>query len=117
MDRTALCASGDCAADMGQCRGSASSRQNKFGQPRQFGIPGLNGFIEACDAGLTQQLKTRNRELTADIKEIVLDVNQYLADLGGQVLGQQHADGAIELINIADCVDACVVFGNTASIT
>jgi hypothetical protein len=77
----------------------------------------LKGLIQARNADLTQQLKTWNREFTADIKEIVLDFNEYLADLGGQVLGEKHPDRAVELINITDRVDACVVFRNTASIT
>jgi hypothetical protein len=59
-----------------------------------------------------EQFKARNRQLAAQIEQLVLHLHQQFAHGGRQLFTQQHADVGVQLVNIAHGVHAQAVFGH-----
>ena len=58
-----------------------------------------------------------NREFTAHIEKIVLDIEQQRVHVGAQLLGQQQAKVAVELIDFANGVHARADFSDPRAVT
>ena len=59
---------------------------------------------------------TGNRQLAAQIEQVVLNLDQVRRDRIRQRLGQQHAERRIELVNGADRVDSCAILGDARAV-
>ena len=101
------------AADMRQRRRARAGRQDEFGQARQLGVVGFEGAVEQRDGFGLEQFIARNRQLAAEVEQLVLHFDQQLANARRHVFAQQHADVRIQLVNVAHRVDPQAVLGNT----
>ena len=64
-----------------------------------------------------EQFITRHRQLAAQIKELVLNINQQLAHILRHGLTQQHAQVRIQFIDIAHRANALAGFGDAGVVS
>ena len=107
----ALGAAGDGAADVGLRGGAVAGRQNEFLQARQLLVVGNEGFVERQHGFGLEQLVAGNGQLAAQIEQLVLDLDQQRAHIGGHVFAQQQANVGVEFVHIAHGVHAQAVLG------
>jgi hypothetical protein len=86
--------------------GAHSPRQDEFLEPRQVLVVALDGVFEPRDVRVGHRLMPRNRELAAQVEEIVLHVGEQLANVVGQRFDEDGADAGVELVDRADGLDA-----------
>src|SRR5574341_539505 len=59
---------------------------------------------------------TRDAQLAAQVEKVVLNFDQRLAHLGGQLLGEQHPERGIQLVDLAEGGDARVVLRHARAV-
>jgi hypothetical protein len=64
-----------------------------------------------------EQLETRNRQLTTQVKQLVLDFHQQRSHRARHFLAQQHADVRVQLVHFAHGVHAQAVFRDPGVVT
>ena len=70
------------------------------------------GFVQRQHGFGLEQFKARDRQLTAQVEQLVLHLDQQGADFIGHGLAQQQADVGVEFVHIAHRVDAQAVLGD-----
>jgi hypothetical protein len=59
-----------------------------------------------------EQLVAGDGQLAAEVEQLVLDLDQQRAHIGGHVLAQQQADVRVEFVHVAHGVHAQAVLGH-----
>ena len=62
------------------------------------------------DGFFFEEFKARNRQLSTEVKKLVLNVHQQVAHVLGHVFTQEHADVGVEFVHLAHGVYAQAVF-------
>ncbi len=101
LDQRALGAPADGARKMCRRGRSRAARQDEFLERRQLGVPALDGRFQALDLRLAEDRVARDADFAAQVEEIVLHVAQGLAHLRRRVFGEHQADGAVQLVQVA----------------
>jgi hypothetical protein len=96
------------------CR--VAARQHEFLQPRQVGIPGLDRRLQALDLRLAKERMPGDADFAAQIEEVVLHLEQECAHLRGHVLGEDEADRAVQLIELAERMHPGMVFRDARAV-
>ena len=110
----ALGAARDRAADMRERRAARAGRQDELLQPRQRGVVVRERLVEPQHRVGLQQLVAGDRQLAAEVEQLVLDHDEQLAHVVGQRLGEQHAELRVQLVDVAHRLHAQVVLGHAA---
>ena len=95
---------------MGQRSGPAARRQNELLKFGQFCIVLRQGVIQSGHRLHLEQFKPRNRQFTAQIEQLVLDLHKQFAHLLWHVFTQQDPNVAVEFIHVAHGMDPQAVF-------
>jgi hypothetical protein len=95
---------------MGLGCGARARGQDELLQPRQLCVVVRERVVELQQGIVLEQLETRNRQLAAEVEQLVLDIDQQLAQVLRQRLAQQQTDVGIEFVDIAHRVRAAAVF-------
>ena len=104
------------AAHMRQRRAARTPGQDELDQPRQMGVVVRQGFVQPQHRIVLEQGVARNGQFATEVKQLVLDDHEQLAYIVGQRLGQQHAQRGIELVHLAQRMDAQVVLGHARAV-
>jgi len=115
-DDRALGAPAHRAADVRQRRRAAAAGQDELGQPRQVRVVVGQPRIEPCHLRVLEHRVAGNAQLAAEVEQVVLDVGQIRAHVVGQLLRQQHADGRVQLVDIAHRRHAQAVLARSAAV-
>ena len=89
----------------------------EFLEPWQRGVVVFQRLVEPRHGLGLEQLEPRDRQLAAQVEQLVLDDDQQLAHIGRQRLGQQDAQARIELVHMPHGIDAQVVFRYPRAVT
>jgi hypothetical protein len=100
------------AAHMGLGGAAPAGGQDELLQARQLGVVARQRLVQLQHRLGLEQLEARDRQLAAQVEQLVLDVGQQLAHRLGQGLAQQQADVRVELVHIAHGVHAQAVLGH-----
>ena len=79
-------------------------RMNSLSAPRSA-LNALDGILETRDVGVGDCGVPGNRQLAAQVEEIVLDAREAVDDGVRQRFGEQETQRRVELVDIADRVD------------
>jgi hypothetical protein len=90
--------------------------EDEFLQPRQRRVVVSERFVEPRHRLDLEQRIAGNRQLAAEVEELVLDDDEQLADVVGQGLGEEHAERRVELVDIAERGDAQMALGDAAAV-
>ena len=92
-----------------------AGRMNSCSRGR-VGVVVRQRFVEPRHRVGLQQLEAGDRQLAAEVEQLVLDHHQQLAHVVGQRLGQQHAELRVQLVDIAHRLHAQMVFGHARAV-
>ena len=112
----ALRAPRDRARDVRERRAARARGQDEFGQPRQRRVVVRQRGVERGDGVVLEQRVAGDRQLAAEVEQLVLDRHQQVAHVVGQRLGQQHAEVRVELVDVAHRADAPVALGHARAV-
>src|SRR4051812_41673314 len=87
---------------MRESRRATAAGENEILERRQRRVERVELALQPGDVRFADQRVAGYRQLAAEIEEIVLDRGQRLAERGGKLLREQHAERAVELIDVAD---------------
>jgi hypothetical protein len=73
-------------------------------------------FVEASHRFVLQQRVARDRQLAAEVEELVLDDDEERADVVGKRLGEEDAERRVELVDVAERGDAGVALRDPAAV-
>ncbi len=95
--------------------------QNEALQHRQVGVEVIAELLEAIDVGLLDAEPVADaewdRQVGADVEEVVLDALERRVELLGQAGVRQHnAERRIQLVDRAEGADAAVELGHTRAV-
>src|SRR5258708_4452734 len=96
--------------------GAAAAGQDDLLERRQIGVPGFDRRLEARDLLVADHRVARDADLAAEIEEIVLHVIQQLGHLGRQLLCGEHAERAIQLVQVAERAHAQAVLRDARAV-
>src|SRR5437660_4048026 len=83
------------------CR-ARPAREDEFLQRRQRGVELVEQRLEPPHLAFGHRRTARNRDVPAQIEQIVLDVLENPSYFPGNLLGEQHAERGIELVDLAE---------------
>ena len=101
---------------MGLRRRHRSAGQDEFLERRQFVVELGDEFFKAGDVRLADDVVSRDAHFAAEVEKIVLDAEQCVANRRRQLAGEQHAEARVELVDLADDVDAQAVLGDSRAV-
>src|SRR4051812_9132370 len=93
--------------------GAAPGRQDELLQLRQLVIEMSQRLVQRQNGLGLQQLEARDRQLAAQVEELVLHLDEYRAHAFGERFAQQKADVRVELINVPHGANTQTVLGDT----
>ena len=106
----------DGTRDVDERGGTGASRQDELLQRREIGVVVLDRALQPVDVRRGDRLVAGNRQLPAEIEEIVLDVGQQRPHGVLHVFREHDADRRVELVDGADRFDARAVLGDARAI-
>src|SRR5207253_3014105 len=112
----ALGASANGAREMREACRARSAREDEFLQRRQHGVELVEERLEPLNLGFSHRRTARNRDVPAQIEQIVLDVLEDRAYFFGNLLGEQQADRGIELVDLSERDDARAVLARPRAV-
>lgn len=115
-DDAAFDAAADRADEVRQRRSARAARQNELLERRQRCVEVGDQLFEAQNLGLADGGVAGDGDFSAQVEQVVLYLQQGLADVFRQILGKQDAQRRIEFIDLADDIDALTIFGDARTI-
>jgi hypothetical protein len=112
-DQRAFGATRHGAAHMGLRRRAVAGGQDELLQLRQLRVVLGQRVVQRSHGFGLQQFVTRDRELAAQVEQLMLDLHQKFPHVRGHLLAQQQADVRIEFVHLAHGVYAQMVLGHT----
>src|SRR5690606_2327666 len=94
----------------------AAAGQDEILQRRQGFVVVVQPLFQARDVGVGDGGMAGDAQLAAQVEQLVLHRNQQVADVVGQLRGQQQANGRIGLVDGAIGADAVGVLGDPAAV-
>src|SRR5258706_29656 len=76
---------------------------------RELGVPGFLQLFQLCDPLCVQHGVSRDAQLAAEVEQILLYAPERFADVLWDFLGEQHAERRIQLVDVAEGLDARAV--------
>src|SRR6266851_863951 len=96
--------------------GARPAREDEFLQRRQHGVELVEQRLEPLNLAFGHRRTARNRDIPAQIEQIVLDALEDRAYFFGNRLGEQHADRGIELVDLSERDDARAVLARPRTV-
>src|SRR5438132_1563277 len=115
-DDRALGAPANGAREMREACGARPAREDEFLQRRQHGVELVEQRLEPLNLAFGHRRTARNRDVPAQIEQIVLDVLEDRAYFFGNPLGEQQADRGIELVDLSERDDARAVLARPRAV-
>src|SRR6266704_3501911 len=115
-DERALGAPAHRAREVSEARGARPAWQDKFLQVRQRGIEFVEERLKPLSLAVGHGRAARDRDVAAQIEQVVLDALENPVDFFRDRLGEKHADRRIELVDFAQGNDARTVFANARTV-
>ena len=104
------------AGHMADGGAAAAAGQHEFLQRRQVFVIEVDGLFKFGHGRFANEGAGRDRELATEVEQVVLDVEKQFGQSAAQRLGQQHAEVAIQLIDLADGMHARLGLGNPRAV-
>ena len=101
---------------MRETGGASPGGQDEFLQRLQIAVEALDRGLEPLDVRVAHRVVARDRQLAAQIEQIVLHIGQAVGDRWRQILGAEHAQVRIELVDRTDGVDARRILGHARTV-
>src|SRR5262245_21657503 len=101
---------------MRQCRGTCAAGKDELLQRREGGVEAVEQAFEPRDLRFGHARAPGNTDVSAEIEEVVLHIDQGIAHLLRQLLHEQHTDHRIELVDFAERSNAWVVLRYARSV-
>src|SRR6266545_2580998 len=101
---------------MREARGARPAREDEFLQRRQRGVELVEQRLEPQDLAVGHGRAAWNRDVPAQIEQVVLDILENHAYFFGNRLGKQHADRGIQLVDLAEGDDARAVLARSRTV-
>src|SRR6185369_16913231 len=108
---TSFGAPADGAGKVRARRGARAAGQDELLQGREARVPPLDQRVKARDLGAFQQRVPRDAELAAEVEEVLLHLRESRADVLRHVFGEHQAERGVELVDVAERLNAGVVLG------
>src|SRR5688572_20488847 len=105
------------ARKMGGRGGAAAARKDELLERGELAVPALQRGIERIHLRLAQNRVPRDAELAAEVEKIVLHLFEHRAHFRRHLLREHQADGAVQLVDIAERGDASVVLGHALAVS
>src|SRR5258708_40053727 len=99
----------------GGWRGGAGG-EDEFLEAGQRGVEPVEQCLEPLHLAFGHGGAAWNRDVPAQIEQIVLDILENRAYFFGNLLGEQHADRRIELVDLAQRDDARAVLARSRTV-
>ncbi len=115
-DERALGAPAHSAREMRKARGARPARKDEFLEPGQRGVEFVEKRLEPQDLAFGHRRAAGDRNVAAEVEQIVLDALQDPVDFFRHWLGGEHADHRVELVDLAEGDDARAVLSNARAV-
>jgi hypothetical protein len=96
--------------------GAAAARQNELLEGGQGAVPSFQGCLQFFHVFFGQQGVSRDGQFAAKIEQIVLDLLQHRSPVVRDLLREHDADGAVQLVDVAERRDARAVLRHAGAV-
>ena len=104
------------SCDMRECSRPDSTGQDELLQRRKILVVVVDGVLESLDVRGRERRITGDRQFSAEIEQIVLDIDQESANAVGQRVRENEPDHRIQFIDGTDRFDARAVLRNARTV-
>src|SRR5439155_26133223 len=104
------------ARELGLACAARPAGEDQFLQRRHHGVELVEQRLEPLNLASGHRRTSRNLDVPAQIEQIVLDVLENRAYFFGDLLGEQHADRGIELVDLSERDDARAVLARPRTV-
>ncbi len=112
----ALRAPADGAGEVGKRRGAGAAGQDEFLEGREVRVEGGHRRLEALDVRVAHHRVAGDGEFAPEVEKVVLNAVEQVADRVGHRLGEQDAEGGVELVDVAQGGDPRAVLGDARAV-
>ena len=96
--------------------GGGAAGQQELAQRRQRGVELRDGVLDFLDVGVRELCGARYGDLGAEVEQPVLCLREDGADQRSAGVREHDPDGAVELVDVAERVDAGVGLGHARAV-